>query len=59
MVVIERILLFPVTSPLMRVLTGLEVLLKKSQVRLPRSIDSDPKLVYLYHDANYHGNTWM
>ncbi|XP_074625737.1 midasin-like [Acropora palmata] len=31
MVVIERILSFPVTSPLMRLLTGLEVLLKKSQ----------------------------
>ncbi|XP_015771488.1 PREDICTED: midasin-like [Acropora digitifera] len=30
-VVIERILSFPVTSPLMRLLTGLEVLLKKSQ----------------------------
>lgn len=34
LVVIERILSFPVTSPVMKILTGLEVLLRKAQVRL-------------------------
>ena len=34
LVVMERILSFPVTSPVMKVLTGLEVLLRKAQVRL-------------------------
>ena len=33
LVVIERILSFPVTSPVMKILTGLEVLLRKAQVR--------------------------
>ena len=33
LVVMERILSFPVTSPLMKILTGLEVLLRKAQVR--------------------------
>ena len=31
--VIERILCFPVSSPVMKILTGLEVLLRKAQVR--------------------------
>ena len=30
--VVERILSFPVTSPVMKILTGLEVLLRKAQV---------------------------
>ncbi|KAK2570712.1 Midasin [Acropora cervicornis] len=48
MVVIERILSFPVTSPLMRLLTGLEVLLKKSQ--LPYREATPPLLLLLQYE---------
>ena len=34
MLIIERILDFPVTAPLMKFVTGLEVVLEKSQVKM-------------------------